>query len=60
MSHLENPNPDEAHLDPIIDGLLDRLPAPGEVWPMANRNKWLQVLTLSLGLIYEDEPTPSA
>jgi len=50
-------DPDD-QLDPIIDGLLDRLPAPGDPWPKADRQKWLQLMTMALDLIYVDEPPP--
>jgi hypothetical protein len=31
-------------LDPLIEGLLDRLPPPGEIWSPDKRKKWLQHL----------------
>ena len=46
-------------LDPIILGLLERLPAPGDDWPKAERQKWLNILSNVLDLIYL-EPEPPA
>jgi len=48
----ENPPP----IDPIIDGLLKRLPKTGDVWPEADRKLWLQLLEGSFKLIYKDAP----
>jgi hypothetical protein len=42
-------------LDPVIDALLEHLPAPGDYWPSADRKLWLQMLELSFSLIYSDE-----
>jgi hypothetical protein len=41
-------------VDPIIAGLLKRLPKSGEKWPKAQRKLWLQLLEGSFDLIYED------
>ena len=41
--------------DPIIAGLLKRLPKSGEVWPETERKLWLQLLEGSFKLIYKDE-----
>jgi hypothetical protein len=38
--------------DPIILGLLARLPKSGEVWAEAERKPWLQLLEGSFKLIY--------
>jgi hypothetical protein len=46
----ENPPP----IDPIIDGLLKRLPKTGDVWPEVDRKLWLQLLEGSFKLIYKD------
>jgi hypothetical protein len=35
----ENPPP----IEPIIAGLLARLPKSGDVWPIAERKLWLQL-----------------
>jgi hypothetical protein len=42
-------------LDPIIVGLLKRLPKSGEVWPEAERKLWLELLSGSFKLIYKDD-----
>jgi hypothetical protein len=31
-------------IDPIIAGLLKRLPKSGDIWPKAQRKLWLQLL----------------
>lgn len=40
-------------IDPIIAGLINRLPKTGSNWPMAERQKWLQVLQSSFDLVYQ-------
>lgn len=42
-------------VDPIIRGLLERLPRSGEVWPDQERKLWLQLLEGSFKLIYKDK-----
>src|SRR5258707_11522748 len=49
-----NENPPD--VDPIIEGLLKRLPKSGDVWPEADRKLWLQLLEGSFRLIYKDKP----
>jgi DNA modification methylase len=44
-------------IDPIIAGLLKRLPKSGEVWPEADRKLWLELLAGSFKLIYKDQPS---
>ena len=46
-------------LDPIIKGLLERLPAPGDYWPKAERQKWLNILSNVLDLIYLEPESPA-
>lgn len=41
-------------IDPIIAGLLKRLPKTGDVWPDTERKLWLQLLEGSFKLIYKD------
>jgi hypothetical protein len=41
-------------IDPIIQGLLARLPNSGAEWPEAERKLWLQLLEGSFKLIYKD------
>lgn len=47
-------------LDPIIDALLEHLPAPGDYWAKDDRKKWLQMMELSFDMIYDDEEPPEA
>ncbi len=42
-------------VDPIIRGLLVRLPKSGDVWPKEQRKLWLQLLEGSFDLIYKDQ-----
>ncbi|GJL93488.1 hypothetical protein [Hyphococcus sp.] len=45
-------------IDPIIEGLLKRLPKAGSVWPESEREVWLDLLKGSFKLIYsQKEPT---
>jgi hypothetical protein len=41
-------------VDPIIKGLLARLPRSGDVWPEPERKLWLDLLAGSFKLIYKD------
>jgi hypothetical protein len=47
---------DPPAIDPIIGGLLKRLPKTGDVWPGADRKLWLQLPEGSFKLIYKDAP----
>lgn len=50
---------DHNSLDPLIDAMLDHLPAPGDVFEPEQRKLWLQILELAFKLIYleqEEEP----
>jgi hypothetical protein len=42
-------------IDPIIMGLLARLPKTGDVWPESERTLWLELLKGSFKLIYKDD-----
>jgi hypothetical protein len=44
-----------SEIDPIIRGLLARLPKSGDVWPEAERKLWLELLSGSFKLIYKDK-----
>jgi hypothetical protein len=46
----------KSDIDPIILGLLARLPKSGDVWPEAQRELWLELLKGSFKLIYKDKP----
>jgi hypothetical protein len=43
-------------LDPIIDALLEHLPAPGDYWAKDDRKRWLAMIELSFDMIYDDTP----
>jgi hypothetical protein len=45
-------------IDPFVRALLNHLPPPKSVWPPADRQKWLQLLSESFGVIYKDAPDP--
>lgn len=47
------------NVDPIIAGLIDRLPPSGSRWPKAKRKLWLQILENSFDLVYEDDDPES-
>lgn len=42
-------------IDPIIRGLLVRLPPSGATWPEVERKLWLELLSGSFKLIYKDK-----
>jgi hypothetical protein len=46
---------DDNGIDPIIAGLLKRLPKSGAKWPKAQRKLWPQLLEGIFDLIYQDE-----
>jgi hypothetical protein len=48
-------NDDPPAIDPIIQGLLVRLPKSGTVWPEQHRKLWLELLAGSFKLIYKDK-----
>jgi hypothetical protein len=47
-------------LDPLIDALLEHLPAPGDYFAKDERKRWLMVLETVFEMIYEDQPHPEA
>ena len=47
-----------AQLDPIIDALLEHLPAPGDYWAQDDRKRWLAMIELAFDMIYDDEEPP--
>jgi hypothetical protein len=50
---------DRTDIDPIILGLLARLPKSGDVWPEAERKLRLDLLAGSFKLIYKDNSPPA-
>jgi hypothetical protein len=45
----------QPQIDPLIQDLLSRLPKSGDVWPEADRIRWLQLLEGSFKRIYKDK-----
>ena len=45
-------------LDPIILGLISRMPKTGAVWPVEERNLWLELLKGSFKLVYKEDELP--
>lgn len=46
---------DRPPLDPIIQGLINKLPPPGGEWPGAQRKLWLEILENTFKLVYKDQ-----
>lgn len=46
---------DISYVDPLIQGLLTHLPAPGDVWPEAERQLWLDLAKGGFKMIYRTE-----
>jgi hypothetical protein len=58
-AEIEKPN-SRRHVEPLIQGLLQRLPKKGEAWPEAARKEWLAALEVNLKLIYPEAKQASA
>lgn len=41
--------------DPLVQGLLSRMPAPEKGWPAADRARWLRTFAMNLSVIYGEE-----
>ena len=41
--------------DPLIQGLINRLPEPDSSWSLTDRVKWLRTASNIFGLIYKSE-----
>jgi hypothetical protein len=39
--------------DPLIQGLVDRLPKPDSVWSLDDRGKWLRAAAVIFTLVYK-------
>lgn len=48
---------DQPPIDPIIQGLVNKLPPPGAIWPDTQRKLWLLIAESSFKLIYKDDPS---
>jgi hypothetical protein len=57
QAELDNVN--GMSLDPIIDALLEHLPAPGDYFAKEERKRWLDMMTLAFDMIYDDQPSES-
>lgn len=54
---LDRPRIISAGFDPLIEGMLQRLPEPGSEWPMHLRVRWLRTLAANLSEVYRtDDP----
>ena len=49
-----------SNLDPIIQGLINRLPPSGASWPKEKRKLWLEILESSFELVYVDQTSSEA
>lgn len=56
MSQAEMDAANGLQLDPIIDAMLEHLPAPGDYWAKEERKRWLTIIEQVFDLIYVDEP----
>ncbi len=45
----------ESNFDPLIRGLLSRLPKVGEKWEIEKRAKWLQTFAANLDIVYPSD-----
>jgi len=43
---------DRATLDPLLRGLMDRLPKPDQIWSLDDRAKWLRTAANIFSLVY--------
>jgi hypothetical protein len=51
---LSAPKPTDCAMpDPLIQGLVDRLPKPDSVWSLNDRGKWLKAAAVIFTLIYK-------
>ena len=48
---------EKTDLDPVIAGLIDKLPKPGSIWPIEQRKLWLLILENSFQLVYKESPS---
>jgi hypothetical protein len=54
-SWLSMGSEEEMKVDPIVQGLLARLPKSGSTWPQGERQLWLNLLGESFKLIYRED-----
>src|SRR6516162_3219895 len=41
--------------DPLIQALVDKLPAPNSIWSIDDRAKWLKALAMIFNLVYRSQ-----
>ena len=46
--------PRTKRIDPIVEGLFNRLPVTGSEWPLKERHEWLNMLEQAFRVIYEE------
>ena len=51
----EGPASLEAHLHPLIHGLMQTLPKPGSTWSETQQDQWLAAAKANFALIYQTE-----
>ena len=56
LAEPQESNNNGMELDPLIDALLEHLPAPGDHWPKEQQDLWMQILALAFRLIYSEHP----
>ena len=55
LVHVAPEPTDCAMLDPLIQGLVDRLPKPDNVWSLDDRGKWLRAAAVIFTLVYKTD-----
>ena len=55
LVHVAPEPTDCAMPDPLIQGLVDRLPKPGSVWSLDDRGKWLRATAVIFNLVYKTD-----
>jgi hypothetical protein len=53
LVHVAPEPTDSVVPDPLIQGLMDRLPKPDSVWSLDDRGKWLRAAAVIFSLIYK-------
>jgi hypothetical protein len=55
LVHVAPEPTDRAMPDPLIQGLVDRLPKPDSVWSLDDRGKWLRAAAVIFTLVYKTD-----
>jgi hypothetical protein len=53
LVHVAPEPTDRVIPDPLIQGLVDRLPKPDSVWSLDDRGKWLRAAAVIFTLVYK-------